>query len=233
MRRPSEERLTMPRLPIALEDTLPGHRNGSPRSIGRATASCGCGISLDVWQTCFEFADGKSRFARLEDEVNLTLVSLRDAINSARRVPFVLSAEALEKGVVSPLAGRLGFGALNDDVLESLGDVLPEQLQVGGSVEALLRLHDDCFFSVRHRSRDILHHGLQSDSSVRVHEHYADVNFWPRPSKPRSLRVCEQSSKESGVWSSAPIKSNAVFTSPIGNHGTVDQQASWAQTPGH
>ncbi len=162
----------MPRLPIALEDYWTSKR--LTKVDWKGDCLDGCGISLDVWQTCFEFADG-SWFACLEDEVNLTLVSLRDAINSARTVPFVLSAEALEKGEVSPLAGRLGFGALNDDVLESLGGVRPEQLQVGGSVEALLRLHDDCFFSVRHRSRDILHHGLRA--IVRVHEHYADVDL--------------------------------------------------------
>lgn len=162
----------MPRLPIALEDYWTSKR--LTEVDWRHDCLGGCGISLDVWQTCFEFADG-SWFACVENEVNLTLVSLRDAMDSARTVPFVLSAEALEEGEVSPLAAHLGFGSLNDDVLESLGVVRPEQLRVGGSVEALLRLHDDCFFAVHHRSRDILHLGLRA--IIRVHKHYADVDL--------------------------------------------------------
>jgi len=163
----------MPRLPIALEDYWTSNRLTELHR--RSDWLGGCGISLDVWQTCFDFADG-SWFACVEGADNLTLVSVRDAIAPARTVPFVLSAEALEEGEVSPLAARLGFGALNGEVLKVVGgDVRPGRIQVGSSVEAFLHLHDDCFFAVCHRSRDMLDVWLRA--IIRVHEHYADVDL--------------------------------------------------------
>lgn len=169
-----EGTVTVSRLPIALEDYWTTNR--LTRVSWKKDCLGGCGISLDVWQTCLDFEDGSWFAFEENDAATLTLASLREVpFDPSLRTSFRLSAEALEVGQISPLAARLGFWSLDGAVLKALGVVRARQLRIGGSVVALVHLHDDCFFAVQHRSKDMLDVGIRA--ILRVHEHYAGIDL--------------------------------------------------------
>jgi hypothetical protein len=136
-------------------------------------------LSFDIWQRLFAFEDG-SWLAAIYGEFadNLVAISIDSHLPRPQPPrPFVLSAEAVRLGNVSPRVATAGFHALDAEMLAVLGFKNYEEICIAPrrGIHRCFQLHDDFLFFLEPIDGALLRRALQL--AVSVHEHYLGLHL--------------------------------------------------------
>jgi hypothetical protein len=136
-------------------------------------------LSFDIWQRLFAFDDG-SWHAAIYGEFADNLVAISIEPHLLRPRPpraFVLSAEAVRLGNVSPRVATAGFYALDAEILAVLGFKNYEEICIapGQGIRQCFQLHDDFLFFLEPIDGALLRRAVQL--AVSVHEHYLGLHL--------------------------------------------------------